>query len=126
MVEPSFHKFLCVFDPLNVFHGPHVNGLIEAVPMVWVSIFLIFASASVVFGRYSAFDGHHVTEHLKKVKIGMTIDFMVFEIGFGRHGIIGVRSHPETHFQPKATPQIIEITKSIFRVCDVTFGRTHL
>ena len=77
MVEPSFHKFLCVFDPLNVFHGPHVNGLIEAVPMVWVSIFLILASVSVVFGRSSVFEGHHVNERLKTVKIGMAIDFMI-------------------------------------------------
>ena len=77
MVEPSFRKFLGVFDPLNVFHGPHVNGLIEAVPMVWVSIFLILASVSVVFGRSSVFEGHHVNERLKTVKIGMAIDFMI-------------------------------------------------
>ena len=94
--------------------------------MVWVSIFLILASVSVVFGRSSVFEGHHVNERLKTVKIGMAIDFMVFDISFGRHGIIGVRSHPETHFQPKATPQTTEITKSIFPRYDVTFGRTHL
>ena len=125
MVEPSFHKFLCVFDPLNVFHGPHVNGLIEAVPLVWVSIFLILASVSVVFGRSSVFEGHHVNERLKTVKIGMAIDFMVFDIGFGRHGIIGVRSHPKTHFQSQATPQTLEITNSFFPRHDVHFGRTH-
>ena len=77
MVEPSFRKFLDVFDSLNVFHGPRVNGLVEAVPMVWVSIFLILASVSVVFGRSSVFEGHHVNERLKTVKIGMAIDFVI-------------------------------------------------
>jgi len=77
MVELNFCEFLVVFYPLDVFHGPQVNGLIEAVPMVWVSIFLVLASVSVVFGRSSAFQGHHVNELLKTVKIDMAIDFMI-------------------------------------------------
>ena len=77
MVELSFCEFLVVFDPVDVFHGPQVNGLVEAVPLVWVSIFCGLASVSVVFGRSSAFQGYHVNELPKKVKIDMAIDFMI-------------------------------------------------
>ena len=35
------------------------------------------ASVSVVFGRSSAFQGHHVNELLKTVKIDMAIDIMI-------------------------------------------------
>ena len=45
--------------------------------MVWVSIFVGLASISVVFGRSSAFQGHHVKELLKTVKIDMVINFMI-------------------------------------------------
>ena len=39
--------------------------------------FMVLASISAVFGRSSAFQGHHVNELLKTVKIDMAIDFVI-------------------------------------------------
>ena len=39
--------------------------------------FMVLVSISVVFGRSSAFQGYHVNELPKKVKIDMAIDFMI-------------------------------------------------
>ena len=124
MVELSFCAFLVVFDPVDVFHGPSERTRRGGAIGIGID-FCGLASVSVVFGRSSAFQGHHVNELLNTVKIDMAIDFYDSDISFGRQGIIGVRSHPETHFQLQATPRSIEITKSYFPRHGVTFGRTH-
>ena len=103
---------LVVFDPLDVIHGPQVNGLIEAVPMVWVSIFVVSASISVVLGRSSAFRGPHVNELLKTVQFDMDIDFVILtsvsvvmaSLAFGRtRGPISYPKHPSCHSNHKMT-----------------------
>ena len=103
-----------------------MNGLIEAVSLVWVSIFVGLASVLVVFGRSSAFQGHHVKELLKTVKFDMAIDFVIMtsvsvvmaSLAFGRTRI--------PIFNPKRPPIPSNSQNRIFRaMASLSVAPTH-